>query len=234
MVNNKKCAAIVLAAGSGRRMNMNITKQTITILGKSVLRHTLDAVIKAPSVTSVVIVCRADEVDFARSQCDGCGKDIKIVVGGRCRAESAKIGFEQVPHDTDAVIIHDGARCLVTPSDIEKVVDSVYKYGAATASSRVTDTVKKCDRSGVIKETVNREDLRCVQTPQGFTYDIYRRALDAANEINADITDDNMLVEGIGVEIRSVDTSPMNIKITTECDLTLAEYILSKRKGDLI
>lgn len=226
----RKCAAVILAAGSGSRMNMDKTKQRLVINNKSVLRHTLEVFASAPSISSVTVVSRADELDFAAAQAEGLDIPINIVIGGKSRAESARLGFEAISEDSETVMIHDAARCLITREEIEAVASAAYEFGAASASTRVTDTIKRCDGDGNINETVDRSGLRSVQTPQAFSVDIYKEALNHSSEIKTDITDDNMLVENIGVKVKCVDTFSTNIKITTAGDILLAEYILAERK----
>ena len=223
---NEKVAAVILAAGSGSRMKMDITKQRLTILGKSVLRRTAEAFDACGRVSSITVVVRGDEVDFAEKELHGIGKLKNIVIGGQTRPESARIGFLSLSDSADYVAIHDAARCLVTPSMIESVINDAIRYGAATASSRITDTVKICDGEDVIRSTLDRRELRLVQTPQVFRCDLYSRALLAAGEFDDRITDDNMLLERIGIKIYCTDTGKRNIKITEKEDALLAEFLI--------
>ena len=227
--SNRKTVAIILAAGSGSRMGMSKTKQTLCILGKSVLRRCLEAFECAECVTSLVIVYKDGEHDFVNKECHFLTKPFTLVKGGKCRAESAALGFRAVPPDADYVMIHDGARCLITPEEIISVAEGAYLHGAATASRPVTDTVKKCDENGKITDTLLRAELRLVQTPQAFSRALYERALKNAGELSESVTDDNMLVENIGVQPYCVTTYSTNIKITAGDDLTLAEMIIKKR-----
>ncbi len=226
-----KTAAVILAAGEGSRMNMRSTKQRIKIYKKSILRRTLEAFERATCVSSITIVCKADEFEFAHAECEGLLKPTNITVGGKCRAESAKNGFYAIPKDSEFVMIHDGARCLISPADIDKVAADAYIYSAATASYAVSDTLKECDPSRMVKRTVSRDTLRSVQTPQAFSVDIYRRALENISAVNDSLTDDNMLVELLGEKIYCTDTSKTNIKITTSSDIELAEFLIMKENG---
>lgn len=227
---SKKTAAIILAAGVGSRTGCKKTKQTIEILGKSVLKHTLLAFDEAKSVSELIVVCRYEERDFVNKELQSINTPSRVVNGGKCRAESAFFGFESISSDTEFVLIHDAARCLVTPYEIDTVAKAVYEHKAATASTAVNDTVKRCEGM-FIKETVPRKNLRATQTPQAFSCEIYRRALNSVAVLDETITDDNMLAELIGIKPYCVETSASNIKITTSYDLELAEFILSKRKG---
>lgn len=228
-ISEYKTGAVILAAGSGSRMNMDKTKQRLLLCGKSVLRHSLEAYEAASSVDSIVIVSRADELEFARIESQNISKVKNIIIGGKTRAESAKCGFYEISQTVDFVAFHDAARCLVTPEEIDSVVFAAHAHGAATASTKVTDTVKECDADGKILRTVPRENLRAVQTPQVFDKALYKSALDEVSDCGITITDDNMLVEKTGFKVFAVDTSSENIKITTSADIALAEFIISKR-----
>lgn len=230
MQNKKNTVAIILSAGVGSRMGLDKTKQSIILSGKSVLLRCLEAFDNAPSVDSLVVVYKEEEFDFVNKECHSLKKPFTLVKGGKCRAESASRGFYAAEATADYVMIHDGARCLITPEDIAAVAEAMYIYGAATASRYVTDTVKSCDAEGKIKSTLSRADLRLVQTPQAFSKDIYKKALSEASVLDESITDDNMLVENIGVKPYCVSTSFENIKITTREDLLLAEFIIKKRE----
>ena len=224
-------SALILAAGSGSRMGMGITKQRLTVLGKTVLRRAVEAFERCTAVDSITVVCKGEELEQIRNDLSGIEKLEQIIIGGKTRAESAKIGFTALKNKSGTVLIHDGARCLVTEDDIKKVADAAREFGCATASCRVTDTVKIVEGDGIIS-TLDRSSLRTVQTPQGFACELYARALENADATGAEITDDNMLVEMLGIRIRAVDTSSDNIKITTPQDLELAEFIIKKRSGE--
>ena len=229
--NSPNTAAVILAAGSGKRMGIGETKQTLTVLGKTVLRRTLEAFDSTVCVDSIVVVYKEDELDFVNKECHSLKKPFTLVKGGSCRAESAAIGFGAVSFDAEYVMIHDAARCLITPEEILLVAEGAYKYGAATASRPVTDTVKKCDENGKITATLSRSELRAVQTPQAFSKEIYAQALANAKALDDSITDDNMLAESIGVSPYCVTTFASNMKITAIEDISFAEMIIKKREG---
>ena len=127
------------------------------------------------------------------------------------------------------VAIHDAARCLITPEGISTVLEKARLCGAATAAVRVTDTVKRVDDLGNILNTVNRNELCLVQTPQVFDYRGIMDAFASADLINKEYTDDNMLYENAGGRICTVDIGRDNIKITESRDILLAELILKER-----
>ena len=227
---SKKSAAIILAAGIGSRMGCEKAKQTIEIFGKSVLKHTLLAFDRADCVDEIVVVCRENEQCFVNKELHEISKASRSVIGGKCRAESAFLGFSAISSDVEYVLVHDAARCLVTPEEIDSVAKAAYEFGAATASLAVADTIKLCE-NGMTVKTVPRNNLRSMQTPQAFFVKLYAQALQKVGMLDETITDDNTLLEKIGISSYCVDTLPTNIKITTSHDLELAEFILSKRKG---
>ena len=221
--------AIILAAGSGSRMGEKTTKQRLLILGESILFRSVKAFQNCKKVDKIVVVCRADELEWAREETSCFDKIIAIIPGGKTRAESAKAGFDAVPDDCDFIAIHDGARCLVSEENISSVLDMAYMHGAATACTPVTDTLKAVSSDCLIDRTLSREGLYSAQTPQAFDRKIYASALEGA-EIDNFVTDDNMLLEKMGYKIYPVDTGKQNIKITTAEDIEYAEYIILRRR----
>ena len=221
--------AILLAAGSSSRMNLDITKQRLRIGQgtESVLKRCVRVFNECEDIDSVIIVTRSDELEFATSETADFKKVSAITVGGKTRAESARAGFLLAYGKTDMVAIHDVARCFINKNMISAVVNDAKKYGAATASMRVVDTVKKTDPSGFITSTVNREELRLVQTPQVFSADLYKKALDFSDVGDVTVTDDNILLERIGVYPYCTDTGKTNLKLTTQDDLPFANFLIS-------
>ena len=221
--------AVILAAGSGSRMRATITKQRLPILGETVLHRAVRAFEECEVINSIVVVAREDEVSIVKSAVSDFKKIHSVVAGGNTRAESSFLGFEAIPEDVDFVAIHDSARCLINPADIAKVVCDAQKYGAATASCVVTDTVKRVDDDGFVSATENRDCLRLAQTPQIFKKELYSRAVSSINIRDTRITDDNMLLEMTGVKVFCTDIGSYNIKITYPDDILYTEFLL---KGD--
>ena len=230
-MQNKKyrTVAVILAAGIGSRMNSAVTKQQLSVLGKSVLRRTLEAFEDSSEVDAVVIVSRHEEIEFARNEANSLSKVERIVVGGETRAESAKKGFLAAGDDCGVVMIHDAARCLITGEKIDAVANAAYEHGAASASHSMTDSIKLVEGCFILKN-IARDTVVSVQTPQAFSADLYRSALEKASSLGSEITDDNSLVELVGAKVFLVDTGKDNIKITDPSDLDLAEFIISKRE----
>ena len=135
MKYNKKITAVILAAGSGTRMNASGTKQLMRICGESVLHRSVRAFYNCSSVDNIVVVCRRDEIEIVKSDLSDLGnKTITLVEGGKSRAESARLGFCAIG-DSDFLAIHDAARCLITSDMIERVIDAAIECGAATAAA---------------------------------------------------------------------------------------------------
>ena len=229
---NNHVSALILAAGCGSRMNTSITKQKIVLSDKSVLERAVAAFDAAESVSEIIVVCREDEIDFAKAVTSAYSKVKKILPGGSIRAESAAIGFSMVSDTAGYVAIHDAARCLITQKDIEAVIKDAYKYGAATASCAVYDSVKVVDNDGFISESVKRSSVRLVQTPQVFRCDWYREALERVDITDPLITDDNSLLERIGKRVYCTDTSRTNVKITESGDIDYAKFLLRGESGN--
>lgn len=226
--------AIIVAAGSSTRMGGHVSKQLMCILGKSVIEHTLNAFENAQSIDDVVIVARDCDREEIQKRIDrnGFKKIKKIVTGGKTRSESVRNGIAQCDKKTTHVAIHDGARPLVTPEDIENVVDVGLCYGGATLGTKVIDTIKMIGKDGVITSTPDRDKLVAVQTPQVFRLEDYISALDElkAKGKEAEFTDDCAIFEATSRNVKVVEGSRENIKITTAEDITTAENIMRSRR----
>jgi 2-C-methyl-D-erythritol 4-phosphate cytidylyltransferase len=165
-------------------------------------------------------------MEFVASELATIKKKVNIVSGGRSRAESAINGFRAVGDGVDYVAIHDVARPFVTPEQIKMVIEAAHECGAASAVSLVTDTVKEIDEHGYIVKTHSRERLRRAETPQAFSVGIYAEAISSFGGDLSQVTDDNMLIENLGVPVRTVDIGSGNIKLTVPADLRYAEFLL--------
>lgn len=223
--------AIVVAAGNSTRMGYGLSKQLISILGKPVIGHTLTAFEKAHSISEVVVVCREADLSEIKeiAETENCRKVKKYVFGGATRSESVRAGVLAANEATTHFAIHDGARPLVLPEDIDNVVSTAFEFGGAALAVPVTDTIKIVDDEGFIISTPLRTTLRAAQTPQVFEKELYMSALE--NLQGADFTDDCSLVEAVGAKVKIVIGDYTNIKVTTAQDIPLAEGILRKRAG---
>lgn len=225
-------SAIIAAAGLSERFGGDVTKQMTEIRGVPVLIHTLKAFEQADCIHEIVVVAKLNEISAWEILCreHGITKVTKIVQGGFTRQESVLCGLDAVDKKSKFVAISDGARCLITPAIINSVCRSAYKYKAATAAHRSTDTVKIADKKGFIDSTADRDTVWLAQTPQVFKTKLYRAAAYTALKKGFTATDDNSLVENIGHPIRLVECGAQNIKITTREDIAIAEGVLCDRE----
>ena len=225
MSKNLSTVAVILAGGFGTRMRSEITKQKMKICGKSILWRTVRAFERAQSIDGIVVVLRTDEIDYFKEELREFTKIKAYTFGGEVRRDSAKNGFA-LCGDFDFVAIHDGARCMIRPDDIDEIVGAAKNHGAASAVGRINDTVKLVDADGIIKETVPRDYLRAAETPQVFSREIYEKALKASEGMC--VTDDNMMAELVGAKIAAVETVGYNFKITTPTDVEYAEFLIER------
>ena len=181
-------------------------------------------------IDEIVVVGRAAELAEISALADKwhITKLAAVVAGGETRALSVKNGFLHVHHAAKFVAIHDGARCLVTPEMIERVCRAAYRYKAATAAYTVSDTVKTATSRMFIDKTIDRKSVFLATTPQVFSTNLYRAALETVKNIEL-LTDDNQLMEKLPYPVKLVDCGKDNIKITERRDIRLAEFILKER-----
>ena len=224
-----RCAAVVPAAGSSRRMGGQ-DKILLPLDDIPVLMHTLRALSASERIQEIVVVTREDLIVPVGQLCRDCALDkvTKVLVGGATRADSVLIGVEEVSGRAELIAVHDGARPLVTVEVIDAAIRKAAGCGAAAPAVPVKDTVKRA-LDGVVVETPDRTQLFAVQTPQVFDSDLLLGALRRAVEDGAAITDDCGAVERIGMKVCLTEGSYENIKITTPADMLMAEAILHSR-----
>lgn len=220
--------AVVLAAGNGTRMGIDKSKLLIEIGGKTVIERSVAVFENMAEIDEIIVVCR--ECDVERFSELLPQDNIIFVIGGKTRQESVKNAVETID-DCDYIIIHDGARPLVTPETVVKTLDEAQIRKAAATGVYVKDTVKVVDENLNIVGTPNRKNLVLIQTPQIFDFATYKQALKKAEKEGKDYTDDCQLVENIGVECGVVIGEYENIKITTKGDVPMAESIINARNG---
>lgn len=225
----ERITAIVLAAGSGKRMNSNVHKQYMMLAGKPVLYYALKTFDES-AVTDIVLVTGDGEVEYCRREIVerySIGKVCAIVEGGKERYHSVYEGLKAA-EGADYVLIHDGARPLVTTDIVTRSIEAVKENLACVVGMPVKDTIKIVSEDGFAKETPKRSELWQVQTPQSFSYPLiaeaYKRVLASGDTT---VTDDAMVLERITRQkVRVIEGSYHNIKITTPEDLMVAEAYL--------
>lgn len=197
------------------------------LAGRPLLAHSLDAFQRCPAVERIVLVLSEGNRRQGEALVEGGGfsKVEAICLGGERRQDSVRAGLSTLEGlgPPDWVVVHDGARPLVTPALIEAGLAAACETGAAACAVPVQDTVKEVDERGLVRRTLDRERLWLVQTPQVFRYDMLREAHERAR---ADATDDAWLVEALGQRVRLYMGSRRNLKVTTPEDLALAEALL--------
>ena len=224
-------SAVLVCAGNSTRMGTEKSKQFIEILNRPAIFYTLSAFENALSVNEVVIVCRErDKMEFQSIVAHyNFSKVTAITNGGETRSVSVKNGIKETSKKTTHIAVHDGARCLITTEEIEKVVLSGILTGASALGVPVKDTIKVVNSDNTIKDTPDRSTLRAIQTPQVFNKEKYLKFLAMAESDAVDFTDDCKLFEYCGEKVTVVDGLYTNIKLTTQDDILVAKSILESR-----
>ncbi len=229
-------AAIVLSAGSGKRMNSEIPKQYMDLNGKPVIYYSLKA-FQDSTVSQIILVCGREDIAFCQNEIVkkyGLTKVTAVVPGGEERYDSVYEGIKAVC-EADYVLIHDGARPMVDQSMIRRSMDAVVTEHACVTAMPVKDTIKVADETGHVDHTPDRKLLWQIQTPQTFSYLMIRKAyeiiykeLARQNDVPS-ITDDAMVVEyALGQKVRLIEGSYENIKITTPEDIEVVKMFLER------
>ena len=232
MEKKEYCTAIVLAAGSGKRMGTKVHKQYLLMGGKPVLYYSLRAFEDSKRIDEIILVCGAGEEDYCRKEIVekyGISKARKIIPGGAERYDSVWNGLKETKEGY--VYIHDGARPFVDEEIIERAYECVSEQHACVAGMPSKDTVKIADSGNIVTATPDRSSVWIVQTPQVFDTELIRKAyalLMEKDEIS--VTDDAMVAEQmLGASVRLFYGSYENIKITTPEDLEIAEVFLKRK-----
>lgn len=231
VIKMKSCCAVIVAAGSSSRMGGDRSKQFLPLLGEPAIAYTLAAFERAESITAMIVAARPEDFEELQKiiQEKGFGKVKGIVSGGKSRQESVAAGVAQAG-EFDYFAIHDGARPLVLPEEIDRVVQDAFQFRASALAVPVKDTIKIVDQNGMVLATPDRSLLWAVQTPQVFESSLYRQAMHLAYEQGKDYTDDCQLVEAAGEGVHLCMGSYSNLKLTTQDDIPAAEAVLKGRK----
>lgn len=219
-------SAIILAGGRGTRMGQKISKQFILVREKPILYYTIKKFLDCDKIDNIILVLPKDEIEFCKKEVlDKYSLKVdKIVEGGSERQESVYNGLMQC-EDTDIVLIHDGARPFVSDRIIEEGIEFAKKYGAAAPGVRPKDTIKIINEEGFSKETLKRDTLVAIQTPQIFEFNMIKECHEKVKEGKLLVTDDTMVAEHFGNKVYIYEGEYNNIKITTPEDLIIAEYL---------
>ncbi len=218
-----KVAAVIVAAGDSQRME-GIDKVFASVGGRPVLARVLDTFQNCGKIDQIIVVMNAKNIDEAKKLVaeEKWSKVTDIVIGKKRRQDSVIEGLKIIKQ-CDWIVIHDGARPLMKADLIEKGLDAAKETGAAAAALPVTDTIKFIKGSDIVRQTLPRENLRAVQTPQVFRFDVVQNTY---KYTPGDFTDDAALVEKAGFKVKLYPGAYDNIKITTPDDLAVAEVLL--------
>ena len=219
--------AIILAAGKSERMGAGVDKAFLSLVNKPVVAWSLIAFERCPAIDRIVLVVRKEQLIASKAvvKMFGISKLFKIVAGGNRRQDSVQTGLAACDIDTRYVVIHDAARPCVTSEVIAEVVAQAKRSGAVTVGRPVVDTIKSCAKGQTVTETLPRERLWAVQTPQAFQMRVLRDALKKLLP-KQEVTDDCQAVELAGGTVKIVENLKPNLKITTADDLQVAAALL--------
>ncbi|MFN7900012.1 MAG: 2-C-methyl-D-erythritol 4-phosphate cytidylyltransferase [Synechococcaceae cyanobacterium] len=226
---------LIAAAGSGRRMGASGNKLLLPLAGRPVLAWTLEAALACPAIAWIGLVGQPVDAEaiaaiVAAAQPD---RPVRWILGGETRQESVSRGLAALPPEADAVLIHDGARCLAGSDLLERCAvalrQAMAEGAGIIAAAPVTDTIKEVDGEGRIRATPDRSRLWAAQTPQGFAVNQLRAAHRRAEAEGWMVTDDAALYERLGLTVRVLEAPASNIKLTTPFDLEIAAAVLAGR-----
>lgn len=222
---------MVPAAGRGERLGPGAPKALRELSGSPMLVHAVKALAASPLVDLVVVAAPAESVEQVRSLLGGSeiGAELAVVAGGETRPESVARALINLPHDVDVVLVHDAARPLVPVEVVSSVAAAVREgHPAVIPVLPMVDTIRSVDAAGSITGTVPRDQLRAVQTPQGFQRSVLQRA---HAEVDDSVTDDAGMVESLGIPLHAVEGHEESFKVTRPMDIVLAEAVIAKRRA---
>ena len=223
---------LIPAAGSGRRMGGSRNKLLLPLLDKPLLAWTLTAVKASRSVRWLGIIGQPEDFpDFKEITVSlGMTKFVHFIPGGATRQESVYRGLQALPAVAERVLIHDGARCLITPDLIDRCAQEILRCPGLIAAVPVKDTIKVVEPTQLIRSTPDRSQLWAAQTPQGFDVERLTRCHNEGLRQGWEVTDDAALFEKCKLPVKIVVGEESNLKVTTPMDLAIAEFILRQRE----
>lgn len=226
-----KVAAVIPAAGIGRRMESDVSKQYIEVEGKPIIAYTLESFEQCDDIDEVVLVVEQDQIEAVEKMIVtrfNFNKVKAVVSGGQTRQASVYEGLKVLNEDVKIVLVHDGARPMITKDQLTYVVDETLKHSATVMAVPVKDTIKIVDSEGYVELTPKRSALYNVQTPQSFEMELLMNAYKSGIEAGFSATDDAMMVEQFSDrKIKIIDGSYNNRKITTPDDLAWMKLMIN-------
>ena len=222
---------LIPAAGRGQRMGSDRNKLLLPLLGKPLLAWTLLAAEASTSIKWIAIV--GQEIDFPDFKAIleelNLTTPVCLVQGGKTRQESVYRGLNALPETAKQVLIHDGARCLVTKELFDRCSEALMTCQGLIAAVPVKDTIKVVDDNGEVKDTPDRRQMWAAQTPQGFQVELLKSCHRQGKVLGWEVTDDAALFERCQLPVKIVEGEETNLKLTTKVDLAIAEFILKQR-----
>ncbi len=226
-----KTAAIITAGGEGKRFGVQgVPKQFAPLCGKPLISYSIEIFERSGLISEIIIVVPQGWIEYTQNEIVSSfnfSKVSKIIAGGEQRQKSVEKGFCSVSPGTEIVVIQDGVRPFVTQKLIEEVVAETIKSGAAIAAVPSTDTIKLSTSNQSVESTLPRESIWFAQTPQAFKFEILSEAIEKASQDSFLGTDEALLVERLGKDVKLVKSSEYNMKITTPEDMEIAEFIIN-------
>ena len=224
------CTAVIVAAGKGKRMGTEISKQFLPLCGKEILSHTVEKFEAANDIRDIVLVTGQDSLQDVRDMVQEYNwkKVVSVVAGGKERQDSVWNGLQAVNADTEIVLIHDGVRPFVTEEILKDSIETAMEMGGCVAGVPAKDTIKVCNEENIAVATPDRSTLWQIQTPQTFRKELILQAYAQAKEDGFTGTDDASLAEHSGYPVKVIMGSYRNIKITTKEDLLVGEAFLKE------
>jgi 2-C-methyl-D-erythritol 4-phosphate cytidylyltransferase len=224
-------SAVIVAAGEGVRMKGKMRKQYLDLSGRPVLAYSIMAFDSCSLVEEIFVVVPKEDIEYCQNKILSLldlKKCIKLVHGGAKRQDSVYNGLQEInKENTETVVIHDGVRPFINPEDLKECILGSKKYGACILANAAVDTLKRVGGSDIIATTLPRENIWLAKTPQAFQYDLILKAHEAARRFGYVGTDDASLVERLGGNVKIINGSRLNIKITKKEDLDIAKAMLN-------
>ncbi len=232
MNNGSIVSAIIVAAGKGKRMGTQISKQFLLLDGKEILAHTVGRFEQFSKIQEIVLVSGRNDLEEVRAMVKSYGwkKVSAIVPGGKERQDSVRCGLNALSKQTEIVLIHDGVRPFVTEEMINSSIDAALEYGGCVLGVQAKDTLKICDENGFVLETPERSAMWHIQTPQTFCRECIVKAYEKAEQEGFLGTDDASVAEFAGMKIKVIQGSYQNIKITTKEDILIGACFLKEEE----
>ena len=222
-------SAIIVAAGKGIRMNDPTRKQYLDLAGRPILAHSVIAFDACDMIDKIFLVIPKEDMEYCRKNILPLlelKNGLNLVPGGEQRQNSVYNGLQAMDKKTETVVVHDGVRPFIQSDKLESCILGARKFGACILGIPAGDTIKCVGKSGFIDKTLARDNIWLAQTPQAFKYELIIRAHETARRDGYTCSDDASLVERLGVDVRIINGSKNNIKITVREDLVVARAML--------